>query len=66
MYSFGVLMLEIATGLKPAEVQGPGGLSNTLVNAVRESYDKGEILSGGKWCDRQGPKPLGGHEYICM
>jgi interleukin-1 receptor-associated kinase 1 len=40
-----VLLLEIATGLKPAEVQGPGGLlSNTLVNAVRESYDKGEIL----------------------
>jgi interleukin-1 receptor-associated kinase 1 len=50
MYSFGVLLLEIATGLKPAEVQDPGGLlplgigKNTLVTAVRESYAKGEVL----------------------
>ncbi|CAN6180940.1 unnamed protein product [Urochloa humidicola] len=45
MYSFGVLLLEIATGLKPIEVQGSGGLlSNKLVNDVREAYDMGELL----------------------
>lgn len=49
MYSFGVLLLEVATGLKPAEVvvqqQGAGGLlSNTLISAVQESYAKGELL----------------------
>ncbi|CAN6352312.1 unnamed protein product [Urochloa humidicola] len=47
MYSFGVLLLEIAAGVKPAEVQvaGAGGhLSNTLVEAVRESYARGAVL----------------------
>jgi interleukin-1 receptor-associated kinase 1 len=44
-----VLLLEVATGLKPAEVvvqqQGAGGLlSNTLISAVQESYAKGELL----------------------
>ncbi|OEL30445.1 hypothetical protein BAE44_0008536 [Dichanthelium oligosanthes] len=34
-----MLLLEIAAGEKPTEVQGTGGhLSNTLVKAVQESY----------------------------
>jgi interleukin-1 receptor-associated kinase 1 len=45
VYSFGVLLLEIATGRRPVAVQGTGGLlSNTLVNAVRESKAKGDVL----------------------
>ncbi|CAN6361769.1 unnamed protein product [Urochloa humidicola] len=47
MYSFGVLLLEIAAGVKPAEVQvaaGGGHLSNTLVETVRESYARGAVL----------------------
>ncbi|XP_034594804.1 L-type lectin-domain containing receptor kinase IX.1 [Setaria viridis] len=47
MYSFGVLLLlEIAAGMKPDLVQGAarGDLSNTLVEAVRESYARGAVL----------------------
>ncbi|TKW36775.1 hypothetical protein SEVIR_1G004900v4 [Setaria viridis] len=47
MYSFGVLLLEIAAGMKPALVQGAAArdhLSNTLVEAVRESYARGAVL----------------------
>ncbi|TKV99840.1 hypothetical protein SEVIR_8G070301v4 [Setaria viridis] len=45
MYSFGVLLLEIATGMKPGEVPGTGGhLTNTLVAAVRESNGRGNVL----------------------
>lgn len=45
IYSFGVLLLEIATGLMPTEVAGPGGLlSNTLISTVRESYGRGSVL----------------------
>jgi interleukin-1 receptor-associated kinase 1 len=40
VYSFGVLLLEIATGRRPVAVQGL--LSNTLVNAVRESKAKAQ------------------------
>lgn len=45
IYSFGVLLLEIATGLMPTEVAGSGGLlSNTLISTVRESYGRGSVL----------------------
>lgn len=39
VYSFGVLLLEVATGTRPQVRSG-----NDLVNAVRESYGKGEVL----------------------
>ncbi|KAJ1276028.1 hypothetical protein BS78_05G182600 [Paspalum vaginatum] len=42
MYSFGVLLLEVATGQIP-KVEAPG-LSNALVNAVRKSYSKGAVV----------------------
>ncbi|KAJ1276025.1 hypothetical protein BS78_05G182300 [Paspalum vaginatum] len=42
MYSFGVLLLEVATGQIP-KVEALG-LPNTLVNAVRKSYSKGAVL----------------------
>lgn len=45
MYSFGVLLLEIATGRRPSLLQGEGGvLSNSLVDAVRGSYDNDRII----------------------
>ncbi|TVU41217.1 hypothetical protein EJB05_14717, partial [Eragrostis curvula] len=37
MYSFGVLLLEMATGRRPSLVPG-GGFSNVLVEDVRQSY----------------------------
>jgi len=42
MYSFGVLLLEVATGLMP-KVKA-AGLPNALVDAVRKSYSKGTVL----------------------
>ncbi|TKW36774.1 hypothetical protein SEVIR_1G004800v4 [Setaria viridis] len=46
MYSFGVLLLEIATGKRPRVPRDDEELSlrNALVDAVRESYDKGAVL----------------------
>jgi interleukin-1 receptor-associated kinase 1 len=45
VYSFGVLLLEVAMGEMPVEVQVIGGLfSNTLVSAARESYGRGSVL----------------------
>ncbi|CAO2044725.1 unnamed protein product [Urochloa humidicola] len=41
MYSFGVLLLEIATGKDPAALREEVGLPNALVNAVRDSYGRG-------------------------
>ncbi|KAK3124646.1 hypothetical protein QOZ80_7BG0589860 [Eleusine coracana subsp. coracana] len=44
MYSFGVLLLEIATGKTPSLLQGEEGiLSNSLVDAVRESYNNNKV-----------------------
>ncbi|XP_062230093.1 L-type lectin-domain containing receptor kinase IX.2-like [Phragmites australis] len=43
MYSFGVLLLEVATGKDPAVLWDELG-SNTLVNAVRESDRRGAVL----------------------
>ncbi|GJN10050.1 hypothetical protein PR202_ga28109 [Eleusine coracana subsp. coracana] len=45
MYSFGVLLLEIATGKIPSLLQGEESiLSNSLVDAVRESYNNNKVL----------------------
>jgi interleukin-1 receptor-associated kinase 1 len=46
MYSFGVLLLEVATGKRPRVQQDDekGGFPNILVDAVRESYGKGVLL----------------------
>jgi interleukin-1 receptor-associated kinase 1 len=45
MYSFGVLLLEIATGKRPhASLDPEAGFPNSLVNAVREAYRKGAVL----------------------
>ncbi|RCV28834.1 hypothetical protein SETIT_5G434500v2 [Setaria italica] len=46
MYSFGVLLLEIATGKRPRVPRDDEELSlrNALVDAVRESYGKGAVL----------------------
>jgi interleukin-1 receptor-associated kinase 1 len=48
MYSFGVLLLEIAAGVKPAVQRAPPGgqhlSTNTLVEAVREAYARGAVL----------------------
>ncbi|TVU11470.1 hypothetical protein EJB05_45058 [Eragrostis curvula] len=46
MYSFGVLLLEVATGTKPVTLpdQEKGYPTNTLVNVVRRSYGIGAVL----------------------
>ncbi|XP_034570227.1 uncharacterized protein [Setaria viridis] len=44
MYSFGVLLLEIATGERPWVVDEELSPRNALVDAVRESYGKGAVL----------------------
>ena len=44
MYSFGVLLLEIATGKDPTALREQAGLPNALVNAARASYGKGAVL----------------------
>ncbi|TVU11475.1 hypothetical protein EJB05_45063, partial [Eragrostis curvula] len=46
MYSFGVLLLEVATGRKPAALMDRenGSITNALVNDVRRSYRKGSVL----------------------
>lgn len=45
MYSFGVLLLEVATGKEPDVVRDEeSGFTNTLVNAVQRSYARGVVL----------------------
>jgi interleukin-1 receptor-associated kinase 1 len=43
MYSFGVLLLELATGTQPTVSQGPG--PGALLNGIRRSYHRGEVLT---------------------
>ncbi|KAL6839949.1 hypothetical protein ACP4OV_029759 [Aristida adscensionis] len=44
MYSFGVLLLEVATGKDPAVLRQEKGAPYAPIHAVRESYGRGAVL----------------------
>jgi interleukin-1 receptor-associated kinase 1 len=44
MYSFGVLLLEVATGKDPAVMREEVGRPSALIDAVRDSYARGTVL----------------------